>query len=118
MTNEQFIERHKAFFNEATELAIIKNKDYSGGADSPFANFTMSTNFGIKPEVGFLVRIIDKVQRISNIINSGEVFTTKETVRDTLIDLANYSNLLASYFDKKENIIGIGGKGAEVKKDV
>lgn len=53
-------------------------------------------------EQGFLVRMSDKYARICNLIgNQKENAVLDEKVEDTLIDLANYSMLLAVYLKSK-----------------
>lgn len=74
------------------QLDIIraKNGDYANNQD-PFANFRM---FG---EMGFLVRMGDKLSRLKQILSSGKTNVSDESVEDTLRDLANYANLLLAY---------------------
>jgi hypothetical protein len=76
------------------ELDLIKRKnaDYASEQD-PFLNFRM---FG---EYGFLVRISDKLSRVTQIVKSGETNVKDESVVDTLMDLSNYSNLLIAYLE-------------------
>jgi len=73
-------------------LIEVKNNDY-GAEDAPFANFEM---FG---ELGFLVRMSDKLMRAKQIISKGDIKVKDETLRDTLMDLSNYANLLIVYLE-------------------
>jgi hypothetical protein len=63
---------------EALELFIKKNADYGDA----FAKFGV---------IGVLMRIQDKIQRALSITNNGITLIDTESLRDTLIDLHNYS---------------------------
>ena len=54
--------------------------------------------------VGLLVRIVDKTHRALNITNSGwEVKVVDENLEDTLMDIANYSNMCLVELKLREN---------------
>jgi len=72
------VEQLKQIQAEALELFIKKNSDYGDA----FATF------GI---IGVLVRIEDKIKRCISISNKNIQLVDDETMRDTLIDLHNYS---------------------------
>jgi hypothetical protein len=72
------VEQMKEIQQEALTLFTKKNQDYG---DS-FATYGV---------VGVLVRIQDKLQRFMSISKSGIQLVNDESVRDTLIDLHNYS---------------------------
>ena len=97
MNRKQLIEKIGQLHNQELELIKVKNKDYGADKD-PFANFQW---FG---KLGFLVRMSDKLMRVKQIFESGEVSVKSESVKDTLMDLSNYSNLLIAYLeeDKKK----------------
>jgi hypothetical protein len=63
---------------EALELFIKKNTDYGDA----FAKF------GI---IGILMRIEDKIQRSLSITKNGVNLVVTESLKDTLLDLHNYS---------------------------
>lgn len=90
--------------DEALNLMRRKNADYAGsGGENPFANFTRSEAMGLcSTEVGFLVRMTDKMSRLSSYVESGKLLVEDESVTDTLIDLINYSVLLAGYIKSKQ----------------
>jgi hypothetical protein len=98
MNTEQLL----AFLKEKTEkmytVAVAKNHDYSGPGADPFKNFKMVENFGIcSAETGILTRMSDKFSRISTLIGLKSQGKVKdESIEDTLVDLANYSLLLAA----------------------
>lgn len=74
---------------EALELFDKKNKDY-GDAFS---------NYG---PVGVVVRIGDKISRLSSISKNGVNIKT-ESMRDTLLDLHNYAAMAIMLIDEKKD---------------
>lgn len=84
-------------FDGCIEIAIKKNKDYSGSeANNPFANFEGSKLVGVSPEQGILVRMLDKIKRVSNLLKQ-EAAVKDESMEDTLNDIINYAAILKSY---------------------
>ena len=73
---------------EALELFIKKNADYGDA----FANY------GI---VGVLVRMGDKISRLQSITKRGVTLVNDEALRDTLIDLHNYSAMAVMLLDEQ-----------------
>jgi hypothetical protein len=73
---------------EGLELFSKKNKDYG---DS-FANYG---------PVGVIVRMGDKINRLSSVTKSGVNFVDNESIRDTLIDLHNYAAMAIMLIDEK-----------------
>ena len=74
--------------NEALELFTKKNADYG---DS-FATFG---------PIGIIVRMQDKINRLVSVSNKSISFVNDETLRDTLIDLHNYSAMVVMLLDEK-----------------
>ncbi len=75
-------------FGSALSLAEVKNHDYAGaGVDSdPLKNFRRAPDLaGVSLERGILVRLSDKLCRLSNILES-EVAVGDERLEDTIID--------------------------------
>jgi hypothetical protein len=72
------VEQMKQIQMEALELFAKKNQDYGDA----FAKY------GI---IGVLMRIEDKMQRIMSITKNGVNLIMDESIRDTLLDLHNYS---------------------------
>lgn len=98
MTKNQYFQFATKFFGDCVEISRRKNGDYTGNAPDPFSNFRSVEVLGIKAEVGFLTRMMDKMRRISSFVeHDGKLRVNEEAIRDTLIDLANYACLLAGY---------------------
>ena len=76
---------------EGLELFKKKNTDYG---DS-FANYG---------PVGVIVRLGDKINRLSSVTQKGVNLVDTESVRDTLIDLHNYAAMAIMLLDEKKKI--------------
>ena len=84
------VDRFKNVQKEGLELFERKNKDYGNA----FADYG---------PVGVLVRMGDKIRRLQSISNSGIQLVNDESLRDTLIDLHNYSAMAILLMDNKDN---------------
>ena len=73
---------------EAYNLFAIKNEDY-GDAFS---------NYG---PIGVIIRMNDKINRLVSISSNHVKLVPDETLRDTLIDLHNYSAMAIMLIDNK-----------------
>ena len=85
------VEQLRQIQNEALELFKRKNADY-GDAFSTYGT------------VGVLVRMGDKIMRLQNITNKGIMLVNDEQLRDTLIDLHNYSGMATMLLDEPDNV--------------
>lgn len=92
----------KVFMEEMLEISKRKNSDYTGDTDDPFSNFSSVESLGIKTEVGFIVRMNDKMKRLASFVEKGTLEVKDESVKDTLQDLANYCILFAGYLESKK----------------
>ena len=102
MNRDELFDMHENMCVEALELMKRKNADYAGGGSDPFANFRRAEALGIcSTEQAFLVRMTDKMSRLSSFAAKGKLDVEDESVYDTLIDLINYSVLLAAYLKQK-----------------
>ena len=85
------VEQLKQIQNEALELFIKKNADYGDA----FAKFGV---------IGVLMRIEDKIQRSLSITKNGVNLIKDEGLKDTMIDLHNYSAMAMMLLDENEDI--------------
>lgn len=83
-------------FSACFETATRKNHDYGGSNNDPYANFRNSTIAGVTVERGILVRLMDKMSRISTLLDK-EAMVIDEAVDDTIDDAINYLAILKSY---------------------
>ena len=77
----------KTVQKEGLELFEKKNRDYGDA----FANYG---------PVGVIVRMGDKIQRLSSVSKNGINLVNTESLRDTLIDLHNYSAMAIMLLDE------------------
>ena len=85
MTNR--VEQMKDVQNEGLELFKKKNQDYGDA----FAEFGV---------IGVLVRMGDKIKRLQSIEQNKIALVDDEKMRDTLIDLHNYSAMAIMLLDE------------------
>ena len=104
MNRDELIEYHKRLCTDAQNLMQLKNRDYAGNEGlEPFANFTRVESMGIcKTESGFMVRLTDKMSRLSSFVRAGKMHVKDESFKDTCIDVINYMILLAAYVSSKD----------------
>ena len=105
MNREELLKHHGTICNQAKELMKKKNHDYAGeGGDSPFANFTRSEDMGIcTTEQGFLVRLCDKLSRLSTFASAGELKVDNESYHDAIVDIINYCVLFDGFVSTKKD---------------
>jgi hypothetical protein len=105
MTRDELLKFHEEITKEARELMSKKNRDYAGKEGvEPFANFTRVESMGIcKTEQGFMVRLTDKMSRLSSFVHAGKMNVQDESFMDTCVDVINYMVLLAAYLKDKES---------------
>ena len=82
------VAQYKAVQKEAIELFQRKNKDYGDA----FANYG---------PVGVIVRMGDKINRLSSVTKNQVSLVQNESIRDTLIDLHNYAAMAIMLMDEK-----------------
>lgn len=104
MNREKYLKFHRKICDDMVKLTEAKNRDYCGkSGDDAFANFSRVESLGVcSVEQGFLVRMVDKVCRVASFVDRGELSVKDESVKDTLMDLANYSILLMGYLESKK----------------
>ena len=83
-------------FEACLATARRKNHDYGGSNNDPYANFRNSTIAGVTVERGILVRLMDKMSRISTLLDK-DAMVKDEAVDDTIDDAINYLAILKSY---------------------
>lgn len=89
-----------------------KNRDYAGNDGlEPFANFTRVEAMGIcSTEKGMLVRMTDKISRLSSFFESDTLHVKDESFEDTIVDVINYAVLIYAYKSDKKNVNECGQK--------
>lgn len=103
MNKEEYFIHHKNFIDRMSVVTAAKNHDYTGATDDPFANFRRCEQLGVcSAEQGFLVRMTDKLARITSFVQQGNLQVKDESVQDTLLDLANYCALLSGFIESRK----------------
>lgn len=103
MNRSELFAHHKETCDIALELMKKKNHDYAGNSgETPFANFERCQAMGIcATEAGFLVRITDKLSRLSTFAESGKLAVDNEGYNDAIVDIINYCILFSAYVKSK-----------------
>ena len=83
--------------DEAFELFKKKNSDYGNSFEE----------YGT---IGILIRMSDKIKRAQTITNNNVTLIDTESLRDTLIDLHNYSAMAITLIDKIQQVTESNGK--------
>lgn len=82
------VEQLKTVQDEARELFSRKNADYGDA-------------FATYGTIGVLVRMGDKINRLTSITNKSVTLVDDEGLRDTLVDLHNYAAMAVMLLDEK-----------------
>jgi|SRR5579885_2116077 len=102
MTKQEFLSSLARNFERAMKLAEDKNADYASQED-PFRNFRKTSEIaGLTVEQGILVRLGDKISRISNLLRTKESRVKSESIEDTIIDAMNYLNIMLTWIQSQE----------------
>ena len=78
--NNSIVDEFRNIQDEGFELFKRKNADYGNAFEE----------YGL---IGILIRMNDKIRRMQSITNSSVSLIETESLKDTLIDLQNYSTL-------------------------
>lgn len=100
INQDGFVKEIEKTFQQGLAILKVKNADYAAVAD-PWKNFRFAEIVGVPVERAILVRISDKLARISNLVEK-EAQVKDESVMDTLVDLANYAAILKVYLEQKQ----------------
>jgi hypothetical protein len=84
------VEQMRRVQTEGLSLFERKNKDYGDA-------------FATYGTVGVLVRMGDKISRLQSVSKNGITLINTESLRDTLIDLHNYSAMAVMLMDEESN---------------
>lgn len=86
--------------NRMSEVMMSKGNDYANS--DRLSNFkTAGAIVGVSPEINCLSLIATKVARLGVLLNSKEA-PNNESIRDSVLDLANYAVLLDMLLSEKK----------------
>jgi len=107
LVSNVLIDSAKELFQNSLDILEAKNHDYTGGDNisNPFKNFENVERLGIATvEQGILVRLSDKLNRLSGLlVNNVDNKVKDESIHDTISDSINYLAILDAYLKNKNN---------------
>ena len=95
-------ERFYELLEDMKTTHIPKRHDYASTADV-FANFRTCEMAGIPAWKGCCVRIGDKFSRIMGFAKKEKLEVKDESIKDTLIDMANYALIALILYEENED---------------
>jgi len=102
MTRDELFQLHEDICRRALVIMRHKSADYASGTYT-FANFKRGEILGFaSAEEGLMLRVVDKISRISTFLKKGELKVGNETVQDSILDVINYMILLQGLLEDKE----------------
>lgn len=99
---KDLLDMYDSFIKVNRDILFRKGNDYSGDQDR-LRNFKLSSCVKVLPEKGILVRIMDKISRITELLEHSSM-VKDEKIDDTVSDLHNYVFLLYAILKSRENI--------------
>ena len=101
MTDYTGSKEFHALLDTMRQTHIEKNAGYAGADNpDPFANFRVSERLGIPAFLGALIRKMDKLERIVNILQDPSNERIGESYADTLIDDSSYALIVRILFNE------------------
>lgn len=88
-------EKHKKICNSLNETYIQKNKAYGNSFTDTFEKLGL---------ISAVTRITDKYNRLVNLATHDDVNIGDESIKDTLLDMANYCIMTYMELDKEKEI--------------
>ena len=113
MLKEGLLRLHHEMTLEGSAIMAKKNEDYANTEESKdaFKNFRMCEHRGlISAAGGVLVRIDDKLSRLSTAVSGKPLQVSDESVRDTCVDLINYAVILYGLMQERQAYVKAASK--------
>ena len=111
MNRDEFIGSLEKTFKVCLDIAHKKNSDYAQNTD-PFKNFKFAELIGLGVDKAILVRISDKLARISNLTDKKSIAVLDENLEDTIIDAINYLAILKAWLESSKEVEKINGQAS------
>lgn len=100
------VERHQDICAELNALYARKNADYGDSFHESYVEEGMAMS---------RIRLMDKLNRFKKLSKNPETVQVKdESIRDTLIDLANYAIMTVLEMDEDKARMNMEGNGNEI----
>lgn len=87
------LEEHQVVIDELHELYIKKNNDYGDSFHETYEEFGILTA---------MTRMLDKWNRIKKLVKTSITIVKGESLRDSLVDLANYTIMTIMEMDRED----------------
>lgn len=101
VTRTDLLELHEHVTDLAFRTMQAKNNDYASTKDALY-NLRQCEMLGLcSVEAGILIRMTDKISRLTRYTQTGVVAVQSESIEDTVVDLVNYSVLLLAAINDK-----------------
>lgn len=78
------VEIYDSIVKELREIYVAKNNDYGDSVSDTYKKFG---------DVSFVVRITDKINRVTSLLKAKEQLVLDEKIDDTIKDMVNYGLL-------------------------
>ena len=105
MTTDRSNPRFLALLDEVRAVHVAKAAGYSGANTDTWANFREAEAWGLTPLQGCLVRMGDKYRRVQNLRRNPANDQVGESIRDTLMDLANYALIAVCLLEEEQVVL-------------
>ena len=86
------VEKHPSICNQLNAIYERKNHDYGDSFSKSYREYGMTMP---------CIRLEDKLNRLKALAKSGDASVADESVRDTLLDLANYAIMTVLEMDSE-----------------
>ena len=86
------VEKHLSICNQLNAIYERKNHDYGDSFAKSYREYGMTMP---------CIRLEDKLNRLKTLVKSGDAKVVDESVRDTLLDLANYAIMTVLEMDSE-----------------
>jgi len=100
MQSTEFVKNIEDTYKVCIEIIKKKNQDYAKTED-PFANIRLSALVGVDPKHAILVRLSDKISRMSNLLDKPPA-VVEESIQDSIFDAINYMAILKAFIDSEK----------------
>ena len=85
------VDKHKEICETLNRIYEAKNKDYGNSFSKSFDEYGLTMS---------CIRLDDKLNRLKNLSKGKKVMVKDESIKDTLLDLANYAILTIMELEK------------------
>ncbi len=100
ITRKELQDSIKKTFEQGIKIVEAKNTDYVSSSDG-LRNFRSAELVGISIEKSILVRLMDKINRIINLLDRKQT-VKDESITDSILDAINYLAILKAKLEDQK----------------